>query len=65
MKNNPLTIYCPKCNKKVATWDGRTTMNLVAKCVTCRKLVVFTPETKATTYKNLPFRATSSGKTFI
>ena len=65
MARTPLNIYCPQCNRKVATWDGKSSMNLAAKCGNCKKLIVFDPILKTTTQKDLPFRATSSGKTFI
>ena len=35
------TIYCPKCGRKVATWDGRSTNNISVKCKKCNKLVVY------------------------
>lgn len=62
---NSLGIYCPVCNRKVAKWDGKSSINLVSKCVKCQKLVVFMPKTKDVVSKPLPPRATSSGKTFI
>lgn len=63
--DKPLEIYCPVCNRKVGLWDGKSSINLVSKCVKCQKLVVFMPKTKDVVSKPLPPRATSSGKTFI
>ena len=40
----PKTIYCPRCGRKVATWDGRSTFNISAKCKKCKKLVVYNVE---------------------
>lgn len=63
--DKPFSIYCPKCNYKVATWNGKSSINIVSKCEKCKKLVVFMPETKNVVRKPLPERATSSGKTFF
>ena len=41
------TIYCPKCGRRVATWDGKTSINPIETII-----------------KDVPIRATSSGKTF-
>ena len=38
------TIYCPKCGRKVAAWDGRSTNNISVKCKKCNKLVIYFPE---------------------
>ena len=38
------TIYCPKCGRKVAIWDGRSTNNISVKCKKCNKLVVYDVE---------------------
>ena len=58
------TIYCPKCGRRVATWDGKTSINPIGHCRKCNKRVVFVVETQETIIKDLPIRATSSGKTF-
>lgn len=65
MINGHRNIYCPKCNRRVASWDGKSTINIVAKCEKCKKLVVFRPDTMTTIQKDLPYRATSSGMTYI
>ena len=58
------TIYCPKCGRRVATWDGRSTIDVIVNCRKCNKRVVFNVETQETIIKDVPIRATSSGKTF-
>ena len=58
------TIYCPKCGRRVATWDGKTSINPIGHCTKCNKRVVFVVETQETIIKDVPIRATSSGKTF-
>jgi endogenous inhibitor of DNA gyrase (YacG/DUF329 family) len=65
MGYTPKTIYCPRCGRKVATHDGRSTMNISVECRKCHKKVVFYPENGKTELKSLPIRSTSSGMTFI
>ena len=60
----PKTIYCPKCRRKVATWDGRSTINILVKCKKCNKLVVYDVESEEVKIKAIPPRATSSGMRF-
>ena len=60
----PKTIYCPKCGRKVATLDGRSTINVVAKCNKCKKLVVYNVKNEKVEIKNIPQRTTSSGMRF-
>lgn len=61
---NPKTIYCPSCGRRVATYDGRSTMNVVAKCKKCQKRIVYYADTGETELKSIPQRATGSGMTF-
>ena len=58
------TIYCPKCGRKVATWDGRSTINISVRCKKCDKLVVYDVENEKTIIKEIPKRTTSSGMRF-
>ena len=58
------TIYCPKCGRKVGTYDGKSSMNLITKCKHCRKQVIYYIKTGETKIKPLPQRVTSSGMTF-
>ena len=57
-------IHCPKCSSNVATWDGKSTMNVVATCNYCRKRIVYHVDTKQIEIKNIPPRSTSSGMRF-
>lgn len=60
----PKTIYCPKCGRKVATWDGRSTINISVKCKKCKKLIVYNVENEKSKIKAIPQRTTSSGMRF-
>lgn len=60
----PKTIYCPKCYRRVAEWDGRSTIDVVARCNKCRKRIVYRIDSKKTEVKEIPLRNTSSGVTF-
>ena len=60
----PKTIYCPKCSRKVATWDGRSTINISVKGKKCNKLVVYDVKNENVEIKEIPQRETSSGKRF-
>ena len=60
----PKTIYCSKCGRKVATWDGQSTINISVRCKKCDKLVVYDVENEKTIIKEIPKRTTSSGMIF-
>ena len=60
----PKIIYCPKCDRKVATWDGRSKNNISVKCNKCNKLVVYDVESEEVKIKAIPQRTTSSGMRF-
>ena len=60
----PKTIYCPKCGRKVATCDGRSTINISVKCNKCNKLAVCDIENEKAEIKEIPQRVTSSGMRF-
>ena len=62
--SEPKTIYCPRCGRKVATWDWRSTMNISVKCKKCNKLVAYDVENEKVEIKNIPQRTTSSGMIF-
>ena len=47
----PKTIYCPRCGRKVAVWDGRSSMNISVNCKKCRKRVVYHVDTGTTELK--------------
>ena len=59
-----VVVYCPRCGRKVGTYDGKSSINFVTKCVKCQKQVVYDIKTKETRIKPLPKRQTSSGVTF-
>lgn len=61
----PRTIYCPMCHRRVAQWDGKSTINpVIGNCKNCNKRVVYNLISEEVTVKNKPIRATSSGLTF-
>lgn len=62
---NKTEVYCPQCHRRVGTYDGRSSINLVCKCKKCNKKVVYHIDTGETELKPLPRRTTSSGMTFI
>jgi phage FluMu protein Com len=57
-------IYCPKCNRQVASYNGKTTANIDVKCNKCKKLVVYRPADDSVEIRELPKRLTASGKRF-
>lgn len=59
------TIYCPKCGRRVATWDGRSTIDVIVNCRKCNKRVIYRVATGETEIKRIPIRGTSSGKTIL
>lgn len=60
----PVKVYCPKCNRYVGTYDGKSSINLITRCRNCRIQVVYDIKTGETKTKPLPQRTTSSGVTF-
>lgn len=59
-KNHEI-IYCPKCGRKVAKWDKKSTIPIHVNCDKCQKRVVFNPETGEVKIKDIPERIFSSG----
>lgn len=57
-------IYCPKCKNRVAKYDGKTTIDIIARCQNCMKRVVYHINTGETEIKKLPPREASSGIEF-
>ena len=57
-------IYCPLCGRRVASHDGRSTTNAIGDCKKCNKRVVYKVMTGEILTKEIPARATASGKTF-
>ena len=62
IKSGP--IYCPKCGRKVGSYDGKSQINKSMECKKCKKLVVFLVETGETKLKDIPKRTQSSGMRF-
>ena len=58
------TIYCPKCNRRVAEYDGKASNNVVVNCKKCSKRIVYYFETGETIAKPIPIREQGSGKRF-
>lgn len=57
-------ILCPRCHRKVGTYDGKSTIDKIITCRKCRKLVIYRVITGETELKPIPPRACSSGMTF-
>ena len=58
-------IHCPECGEKVATYDGRSTINVMARCKTCRKRIIYNVETKEVIRQSIPRNVASSGQMFF
>lgn len=61
-KYKPIEIFCPKCHRKVGTYDGRSTIDFMARCKTCNKQVVYHIKTKEIEIKPLPLRNRNNGR---
>lgn len=59
-----MKVYCPKCKRKVATWDGKSQINVKVMCRNCKKTVLFHVDTKETEIIASDVRCASSGVTF-
>ena len=57
-------VYCPKCNRRVAKWDGKSTINIVVHCKNCHKRIIYDVTTQEIELKEIPLRHSSSGKRF-
>lgn len=57
-------IYCPRCKKVVAHWDGKSKSNVVVKCPDCRKQIIYHIDTGITQRIDAPARRCSSGVSF-
>lgn len=60
----PMPIYCPQCGRKVIVYDGRASINPVAKCKKCKKMVVYDLERQKTILRDVPKRDQASGMRF-
>lgn len=52
----PKAIYCPKCGRKVMTYDGRGSIPIDAGCKNCKKRVVYIPASNETKITPIPPR---------
>ena len=57
-------ILCPRCGRKVASHDGKSTIIKTIKCKNCEAYVVYNPITDKTTKGKEIERWASSGKRF-
>ena len=64
MKIKPKPIYCKRCGRQVATYDGKASANIEVKCKKCNVLVIFRPSNGTVELTDLPKRVTASGKRF-
>lgn len=62
--SNPKTIYCPKCNRKTGTWDGKSTINVICVCRNCNKQVIYHVDNGITEVKDRKPRPNSSSVIF-
>ena len=60
----PKTIYCPKCGRRVLSWDGKAKTDISVNCKKCKKRIVFHTSNQVTDIKDIPAREQSSGKRF-
>ena len=61
---NKKSILCPKCGRKVGTWDCKSTGTNLYVCHKCKAGVSFNGKTEETELKPYPQRTTSSGAVF-
>lgn len=57
-------INCPNCKVAVAKYDGKSSINVIARCGKCRKRVVYHIDTGETELKEMQSRNSSSGVTY-
>lgn len=62
--NNTKIVYCPLCWGRVASYDGKSKINPIVDCKKCNVRVIYDIEKDKTEVKKIPYRETSSGKTF-
>lgn len=60
MKKN---VLCPQCGRKVATYDGKSTINIIVNCRRCKKRIVYDVLSGVIEIKKMLPRTTSSGCT--
>lgn len=60
----PKTIYCPECCRKVFQYDGKSKINPQGKCRKCNRLIVYDIATDTVSVKKIPERTQGSGMRF-
>lgn len=60
----PKTIYCPMCKRRVTQWDGKSTINPLARCRKCNVMVIYDIQNENTKITDKPVRNQSIGLTF-
>ena len=60
----PKTIYCPMCKRRITQWDGKSTINPLARCRKCNVMVIYDIQNENTKITDKPVRNQSSGLTF-
>ena len=63
-KKKKESICCPICGRRVARWDGKSTIPIHVNCKKCKKRIIFEPETQKVSAKEIPKRPFSSGLRF-
>ena len=61
---SPKIIYCGKCGRRVGTWDGKSTINVICVCKKCNKKVVYNVDNGTTEVKDRNPRPNSSSVNF-
>lgn len=64
MKIKPKPIYCKRCGRQVATYDGKASANIEVKCKKCKVLIVYRPKNETVELRPLPTRNVASGLRF-
>ena len=64
MKIKRKTIYCPVCERRVAEWDGKSTIPIIAECKKCNKRIVYDMDSDMVFVKRIPPRTSSSSQMF-
>ena len=59
------SVFCPRCDRKVATWDGRSTIDVIVNCRKCNRQVIYRVDSGETELKKIPARGSSSGLTIL
>lgn len=64
-KKEYITIYCPKCKRKVGSHNPISQTDTDCRCRKCNKRVVYRCETGKTDITDIPPRKTASGHRFF